>query len=300
MGLLKGFKKNEKGSLKQDLSQKEKPGMVFIIQLFMEEKCEMPHKDRMRAIMEKHLGETDCFCHDSKVAGFAPKKYRVEFKEGQCPPQLMVTECISTDNYHIDEITRSQLWSLENSEEILSRCKYQVVSTDMLAGAMENYKDRAEMLMDFTEALVEMFPECIAVQFQTSGKMFEREKIVNHNIPREDRFVYFAVNVRFFNIEGTDDMLVDSLGMSTLYLPDVQYHFHDMDPNHVVNHAYNMLSYIYENDAPIKSGDTVDGVRDGVMSREVQWQCQYENALIQPERQVLDICMNQYASGGRE
>ena len=40
----------------------------------------------------------------------------------------------------------------------------------------------------------------------------------------------FGVNVRFFNIEGTEDMLIDTVGMSTLFLPDLQYHFHGMDP----------------------------------------------------------------------
>lgn len=156
------------------------------------------------------------------------------------------------------------------------------------------------MLMDYLEALVEMYPQCEAVLFQTSGKMFTAEQIHEHMIPEEDRFIYFAVNVRFFNVSGTEDMLVDTLGMSTLNLPDLQYHFHDMEPNWVVNHAYNLLSYIYENNSPIESGETVDGVTDGHMDENVQWKCHYEESLIQPERGVLDICMNEYASGDRE
>lgn len=299
MGFLDRFKEKESKSLNQDLSQKEQPGSVFIIHLLMKEKCAMPHKEKMLSVMEKHLGETACFCYDGKVAGFSPQKYQVAFKSGSMPPQLMVTECMDAANYQLDEITRSQMWDCENSGEILSACKYQVVATDMLAGAMADYKDRANMLMDFMEALVELYPQCVAVQFQTSGKMFTREKIVNHQISREDRFIYFAVNVRFFCIEGTGDMMVDTLGMSPLYLPDLQYHFHGMDPNWVVNHAYNLLCYIYANRAPIKSGETVDGVADGRMSQDVQWKCHYESALIQPAREVLDICMNEYASGGR-
>lgn len=299
MGLVDKFKKKNNKVLKQDLSKKERPGSVFVIHLLMKEKCEMPSREKMTSIMEKHLGKVDCFCHDSKVAGFAPQKYKAELKEATISPQLMVMGCIETENYHIDEITRSQMWDCENSDEILSQCKYQVVATDMLAGAMEDYKDRAEMLMDFMEALVEMYPECVAVQFQTSGKMFTREKIINHNIPREDRFIYFAVNVRFFNIDGTDDMLVDTLGMSVLYLPDLQYHFHNMDPNWVVNHAYNLLSYTYANNAPIEDNDTVDGVVNGHMDQSVQWKCHYESALIQPSRDVLDISMNEYAAGYR-
>ena len=300
MSILDKFRKKENNSLKQDLTQQEHPGSVFVIHLLMKETCGMPSKEEMTAVMEKHLGEVDCFCHDKKVAGFASKKYKVELKEGSMPPQLMVMDCIKADDYQIDEIAMSQMWDCENSAEILSECNYHVVATDMLAGAMTNYKDRADMLMNFMEALVELYPKCVAVQFQTSGKLFTRDKIINHQIPMEDRFIYFAVNVRFFNIEGTEDMLVDTLGMSTLYLPDLQYHFHSMDPNWVVNHAYNLLSYMYANDAPIKSGETVDGIEDGHMEQTKQWKCQYENALIQPAREVLDICMNEYASGNRE
>lgn len=300
MGLFRSNKKKDTKELKQDLQQKsDRPRGPFVIHLFMREKCEMPGKELMSKIMEKHLGDVDCFCHDNKIAGFAVKKYKAEFKDGSMPPQLMITDCFSTDDYKIDEITKSQMWDCPDSEEILNSCKYHVVATDVLGGAMD-YKERAEMLMDYLEALVEIYPMCEAVQFQNSGKMFTKDKIIDHHIPKESRFIYFAVNVRFFNIQGTEDMIVDTLGMSTLYLPDIQYHFHDMDPNEVVNHAYNVLSYIYHNDCPIKSGETVDGTINGEMCRDIQWKCQFENSLIQPVRQVIDICMNEFASGKRD
>ena len=73
-------------------------------------------------------------------------------------------------------------------------------------------------------------------------------------------------------------MLIDTVGMNTLFLPDLQYHFHSMDPNWVVNHAYNAASYILEHDNPIGDGETIDGIENGRMSREIQWKCQYEDA----------------------
>ena len=75
--------------------------------------------------------------------------------------------------------------------------------------------------------------------------------------------------------------------------------FHDMDPNWVVNHAYTLASYILANDNPIQDGETVDGVEDGRMSRNLQWTCWYEDALIQPPRGVLNIHMGPFASGRR-
>ena len=72
-----------------------------------------------------------------------------------------------------------------------------------------------------------------------------------------------------------------------------------MNPNWVVNHAYNVASYILANDNPVEDGETMDGIMDGQISWRVQWKCQYEDALIQPPREVLDINMGKYASGGR-
>ena len=43
-------------------------------------------------------------------------------------------------------------------------------------------------------------------------------------------------------------MLVDMLGMSLLFLHDIQYHFHGLDPNLMVNHAYNIVLYLLIND----------------------------------------------------
>ena len=146
---------------------------------------------------------------------------------------------------------------------------------------------------------VAAYPTCEAFYFQNCGKLLLAEDVRSHQIEGSDRFIRFGVNVRFFNIEGTEDMLIDTVGMSTLFLPDLQYHFHDMDPNWVVNHAYNVASYILANDNPIQDGETVDGVENGQMSREFQWKCQYEDALIQPPRGVLDINMGDYASGKR-
>ena len=297
MGL---FRKNEK-VLKQDLNQKgDHPGMVFMIHLLMEDKCDIPEKEFMTGIMQKHFGEVNCFLHSDEMAGFLPMKYSVHFEKDNAdvPPQLMIMKCIDIEQPLLDDIAKSQLWDCQDSEQILNTCKYQVIATDMLAAGLD-YKERAEMLVDYVEALVEMFPTCKAVLFENSKKMYTREAILNCSIPKESKFIYYAVNVRFFNIEGSEDMLVDTLGMSTLFLPDLQYHFHGMDPNSVVNHAYNMLSYIFDNDNPIKSGDNIDGIKDGKMSQEIQWKVQYEDALIQPVRPVIDINMGEFASGSR-
>ena len=83
--------------------------------------------------------------------------------------------------------------------------------------------ERANLDADFLEALAELYPTCEAFYFQNCGKLFLAEDVRSHQIEGPDRFIRFGVNVRFFNIEGTEDMLIDTVGMSTLFLPDLQY-----------------------------------------------------------------------------
>ncbi len=285
--------------LQQDLNENDyfRQGAVFVMHLLMEEKCPMPDKETAIEVMRKHLGDIDCYAYDT-CAGFAAKDHTVEFKEGKGPALLMFTDCIEIEKPIMDEFGRSQIWDCKDGREILDACRYHVIANDMLAGALE-YSERAGMLVDYIEALAELFPSCKAFVFDNSMKMYTRDAILNCTVPKTSRFLYYAVNVRFFTIEGTEDMMVDTIGMNTLFMPDLQYHFHGVDPNAVVNHAYNMLSYMFDRANPIKSGDHIDGIRDGKINPEVQWTVRYEDSLIQPLREVIDIDMGEFASGTR-
>ncbi|HIW36459.1 MAG TPA: DUF4261 domain-containing protein [Candidatus Treponema faecavium] len=286
---------------KQDLSKKgARPGGPFMIQLLFKEKIPMPDKKKMTAVMEKHIGPAECFCHDQKTAGFAVLEHIAEFKDAKAPVQLMVMGCSSFKGKGFDSFLLSQMWDCqEDRDRIFRECRYQIAAADMLAAALPAV-ERANLDMDFLEALAELYPACEAFYFANCGKLFLSEAVRSHQIEGADRFIRFGVNARFFTVQDTDDMVVDTVGMSTLFLPDAQYHFHGMDPNWVVNHAYNTASYILEHGNPIESGETIAGVKDGEICGDIRWKCQYECALIQPARDVLDICMGEYASGNRE
>lgn len=275
-----------------------RPGGPFLIQMLFKNPVDMPDKDKMTAVMKQHIGAVECFCYDEKTAGFSALEHIAEFKDGKVPVQFMLTGYTRFDGNRFDTFLLSQMWDCqEDRERIFKECQYQVIGTDMLAvlPALE----RANLDMDFLDALAELYPACEAFYFQNCGKLFLAEDVRSHQLKGPDRFIRFGVNARFFNIQDTEDMLVDTVGMSSLFLPDLQYHFHGMNPNWVVNHAYNVASYLLKNDNPIKNGDTIDGVQNGRMTRELQWRCQYEESLIQPAREVLDMNMGEYASGNR-
>ena len=286
---------------KQDLTDDSvRPGGLFFVELLMPKQCDMPSRDTMVEVFTKHLGPVDCFSYGSESAGFAPQNYKVHYEDNDADisPTLMVTNCEKIDKPVLDDFERSQVWDCPNVDELLDECQYRVFATDMLASCLEP-KERADMLVKYVDALLELYPSCKAVVFGPSRKFLSRDTIENHPDKNVTRFIYYAVNVRYFSIQGTDDMMVDTLGMSTLFYPDVQYHFHGMNPDEIVNHAYSVLYYIFEHDNPIDDGQTIAGLENGDMNPDIKWKVQYEDSLIQPVRTVIDINMGEYASGTR-
>ena len=310
MGLFKKEKKPEPEEKKSPLDEMDpliRPGGVFMVQLLMKERCETPSLERMTEVMERHIGKVEVGQPLKQTADamknitlFAAMDHIAKFSNGEAPVQVSVMPC---DTFHpetIDEMRRSQMWDcLQDRDRILSECKYCVFANDILTGALDPL-ERANLDMDFLEALLELFPTCEAVYSLNTGKLVLADVIRSKTVSGLDRFIRYIVNARFFNIDGTDDNhIVDTLGMSLLYMEDLQYHFHSMDPNWVVMHAYNIAAYVLENCRPIKDGDTIDGVTDGNIDQNLQWKCHFEDALVQPSRPVLDIHMGQYAAGGR-
>ena len=286
---------------KQDLTDNSvRPGGLFFVELLMPKQCDMPTRDTMVEVFTKHLGPVDCFSYGAESAGFAPQNYKVHYEDNDADisPTLMVTNCEKIDKPVLDDFERSQVWDCPNVDELLDECQYRVFATDMLASGLEP-NERADMLVKYVDALLELYTSCKAVVFGPSRKFLSRETIENHPDKNVTRFIYYAVNVRYFSIQGTDDMMVDTLGMSTLFYPDLQYHFHGMNPDEIVNHAYSVLYYIFEHDNPIDDGQTIAGLETGDLHPDINWQVQYEDSLLPPVRPVIDINLGEYASGTR-
>ena len=126
-------------AFQQNLDDKKgpQPGGPYLIQMLFKEPVEMPDKEKMTAIMEKHIGSTECFCYDKKMAGFAALDHVAEFQDGKCPVQLMVMKCDKFKGKGFDAFLMSQMWDCqEDRDRIFRECKYQVVATDMLTAAL--------------------------------------------------------------------------------------------------------------------------------------------------------------------
>ena len=286
---------------RQNLDEKGSFQTLFQIYLLFTEKGTRPDGKKIQKALLSKFEKVDIVANvKDSLSTFAIWKYIVEYKDKQrLPAQVLMSDFEPFDENSIDSLQRSQLWDCPEKDEILAACKYKLMLSDFIASGLE-YKERAELLTGWLETALELLPDCTAVWIPSSGKLLTREQVLDNPWNENCRFLHFGMNVRFFNIQGTNDMLVDTLGLYAIGLPDVQYHFHDLDPNAVVNHANNVAAYIFIQDDPIGDGETIAGLNGMEMDGEVHWKCQHELALIQPEREVMDICPREYASGGRE
>ena len=206
-----------------------RPGGVFMVQLLMKDKCETPSAERMAEVLSRHIGKVEAAEPSGQVAEamtdiavFAAMEHLGSFSGGQkLPVQVSVMPCEQFYPEKIDEMKRSQMWDcLQDRDRILTECRYCVFANDILCGALDPL-ERADFDMDYLEALLELYPTCEAVYSLNSGKLILADTIRGRAAEGLDRFVRYIVNARFFNISGTNDHGVDTLGLSLLYVEDL-------------------------------------------------------------------------------
>jgi len=284
----------QRGQRREKLALDGKEQPIFFMWLLFARRPDLPTAQRLQEALEKKVGPVKPLCTQGSRS-FAVSRYISSFQDGEEPAQLLMLPPRPFDQEELSPQRRSQLWNISGGRGLLSRTRFVVTLGDMLS-AMD-YSKRCELLMDYMETAVDLFPDCLGVLFPTADKIFTAQQVREHQVPREDRFVHFAVNVRLFHMEGGEDKVVDSLGMYAVGLPDVQYRFHTLDTDPMVNHAYQLASYLFEHHVPIRDGGTVYGLKDGELAQNIQWRCHYENALMPPRREVLDVRPGSYTAG---
>lgn len=286
--------------LDQDISQKAPDHELLMAQLLFDELPETAAPEALKAALEANVGAVENISDKPDMPMFSCANFVGEFKNGDRVPVLADFLAPCEFKTETDEIKRSQFWDVRNGAEIIDNARYCVNVFAMLSGGL-HYKEQAELLLAQVDAALKCYPTCKAIYVLSSGKLTTPEQFEEcRQFDLPGRFIRLAVNARFFTINNTDDMIVDTLGFYAFGAADVQLHFHGIDPNHAVNYVYNIASYQFSNEFPIKSGETVDSLdENGAMQWEPQWRVQYENSLIQPVRTVLDVNCGQYAAGNR-
>lgn len=187
-----------------------------------------------------------------------------------------------------------QSWACPDAASLLEGSEHTLLVTEMMARLLEP-ADRIRLFHGVLQAVIEQTGP-VGLVFKHSQQIIDPSAYLaateHAPIHRPG-----SLNVRFFNVSNSDgDMIMDTRGLDEIGLHDLQCHFRDLDPKEVSRVLFNTAIYVFENGPVIETGHTVAGVGDNS-----KWVCQFENALLEPRREVLDLNPGApFAGGGRE
>jgi len=219
----------------------------------------------------------------------------ITYKDGQVPSQIAIMFTDKEINFDQLETSLQQSWGFNNARDVVLNSKYTVLVTDLMSSGLD-YKVRIELFQKTLYTILEM-SNCEAINWVRSEQVLcPLTYLDNHPDSENYDLLLGVINVRMFNIEGlNDEILMDTLGLSALGLPDLQCHFNNIEPNQIANLLYMYGDYIFFNGDVIEDGNTIQGI-----THEQKWVCRHEVSLLEPRRVVLDITPGEFAAGDRE
>jgi hypothetical protein len=256
---------------------------ALVVELLYERAPELD-AERLAARVRETLPGTVSIGERAGKAMLAHEDFPIEFEEGT---KAILTLVVPPDAGRADGYDLSQSWSFEDKDAAVERATTTLLVAEMI-GRSAPAQDRVAAFKATLEAVVEQ-TQPLAIWSPSAGELVAPDRVGEHPLS-------CLVNVRLFRVEDDAGVCVmDTLGLRALGLPDFQLHFRELDPGVLAGHLRNLAAYAFEHDTPIESGHTISGP-----GGEGRWKLQLEDALVGPERPVLDIDPGPpYAAGGR-
>ncbi|MDR9857012.1 DUF4261 domain-containing protein [Paenibacillus sp. VCA1] len=281
---------------------------VYSVELKYREQPKLD-RDLLYANMERYTGKLDQPERQKKTAGLAVWEaneeadkdllhffhlnYMVQYAEGEMPAQ---TSLVDIENRPAADYGTAiqQAWHWHEAEQMLAECAHSLLLVDMMASGLEP-KTRLELFTGALRAVLETAP-CDAIYFRASDKLVEPEAYLA--AIEEGARLYGAMNVRFYNVEGTGserrESLMDTVGLAGLGIPDVQCHFYDLNPDEVAGILTDIGYYLFDQGDIISDGETIGFTED------MRWRCEHQYALAAPRRVVIDLDPGEPYYAGRQ
>jgi hypothetical protein len=281
MGLFDKFRKKRSTLVIEGSNNINLPELITMTLLFKE----LPSIDSKLILNElkNTYPEVECSGGD-KALMFSFPGIMIEFADGKIPAQCSVMLPNAESEVTLPEEVFQQNWHWAEAAAVTGFCKYEVLLTDMMSRTLE-YKTRQRLFMDFLIAVIKhTHPD--AVCSMPARKLIQPDRIVE--IWETDNIAYLTalINVRMYNITNSpeNDIVMDTVGLHTFGLPDLQIRYSKEDPDTIGTLLWNYAYYIFDNGDIIKDGNTVAGPVEGS-----RWKCMHEAAMVPPSRWVINI-----------
>lgn len=184
----------------------------------------------------------------------------------------------------------------DGAVEAVARCGVQVGVADLFARDLTP-RDRLALFQSVVLGLIEADPPA-AIHWRPAGKVVDPAALLKASgSAAYDDLPGSAINVRLFRVKhatkaadataaaaSQGDLLMDTLGLAALMLPDLQIHFQGLEPARVASHLYACALYVLKNGDCLDDGEAIEGPRAGQT-----WTCRHAPSLASPPRAVIDL-----------
>lgn len=258
---------------------------VYCVELYRESNPSFSKRDLYEALKKRCPGaEPIDGTLDTGSLHFVHLDHRVQLKDGSLPAQTLIAESEKNVSLEALEPALQQSWGFPGVREAVARARSIVLVTDLMSSPLAP-KTRIELFVRALAAVLEVTP-CAALHWPLSGHLSDPAKFLQRAAESEAAaLIAGPINVRLFNVSNAPGaMVMDTLGLTALGLPDLQCHFRDLHPNEVARFLYNTALYVLERGDVIEDGHTVQGITETE-----RWPCRHERSLVEPTRFVVDI-----------
>ncbi len=265
---------------------------TYGVELLVEQ---VPQIDKAKLLVALRKREkVDSLDENSDLLAFAYTEYEIQYQNAAIPAQIFVAIAEQSPDAERTRPSVEQTWDWPDAKASVERCRATVLVTDLMSSGLE-YKTRLRLLHNAVLSVLEQI-NCIGIHWQPSQRIVDPQAYIKSKRNEEDE-IFPAINVRLFRVENGQpgETLMDTLGLAALGIPDIQCHFFTLDSQEVARVLFNTGYYLFGQGDVIQDGHTVQGPDEPQ-----KWKCQHEDALVAPERVVLDLDAGAFAAGNRD
>jgi Domain of unknown function (DUF4261) len=284
MGLFDRFrKKTETAADKEPECLRNYPEMLTVKLLFVDK----PNLDAVKILEEaKNYFVSIENPSNEKALIFSFPELQIELADAKIPVQCLVV--IPDEDYpdiEIPDVAFQQNWHWQEANETAKSCKYELIVTDFMTRTLE-YKQRVSLFMNFLVAVTKATnPDVIYSVY--GQKLIKPADLTNIWDKEEKQLLYCICNVRIYNLTDANELLMDTIGLNSIGLPNFQIRFKGYAANEIANLLWNYAYYIYEKGDVIENGNTLEGIISGS-----KWKCERQVSLLDHERIVVNVQPN--------
>ena len=229
-----------------------------------------------------YFGKIDSPEADGEFSFFFPE-FEFDISGTTIPGQCAILELGDKSSPAIPDEAFQQNWHWQNARETATQCTYGILISDLLTRTL-HYKLRVELFMKFLVAVTKATNPQVIYSIPAK-KLIDPAQLVKR-WDGSAEVLTGLINVRLFKITNSNiaDILMDTVGLSYLGLPDFQMFLKSANETRIAQLLWNYAYYIFERGDIIESGQTLEGVDENS-----KWKCERKMGSLGPERIVIDV-----------